>query len=555
MKGLTRKQWYVPLAILLVCLFLITGCGGSQTATTTTSPTAAATTTPAQTTPVASQTSAAPTSTGAAPTSTTVSPQYGGKLIRASVGSPLNLGAPWKRGGPGDRYFTSACLEQLIDCSFGDYVPWLAESWEIAPDGKSIAFKIRQGVKFHDGTDLNAEAVKVNFDLVRTSDETTIFKSVTSIDVLDEYTVRMNLTQFEWALMSYLATNAGCRICSAKALTENTPEELLFKPVGTGPFKFVSYQKDTLIKYERFEDYWQKGKPYLDAVDYKIFADATTATMAMKAGEVDLLSVSAEDMLDLKKAGFNIAECSGKIAMLLPDGANADSPFADIRVRQALSHAIDRQTLADSLGYGYYTPTYQLFDEGSALAYNPDIVGQPYDPAKAKQLLTEAGYPNGFKTSIIIGSATTDLQLAIQDMLAEVGIQAEIQEVTGAKFSELNISGWHNGMMCMISPMGEGHQDPGHAMTYAYFSLNASKSVYKPDDVMTLFQQSKTEMDQAKRKAIFQEIMKKVVDEYCTVTHIFYNTAFFAVSPDIHYPELKSYHTIMSKMEDFWREK
>jgi peptide/nickel transport system substrate-binding protein len=545
MKGLICKKLYIPLTVLLICMFLISGCGGSPSATTTSNP--IATTTPAQTTPAASQTTAVPTTTG---------PQYGGTLNMGSVGSPLNLGYSAKTGSPTDRFVGSPAQEQLIDSSYGEYKPWLAESWVIAEDGKSITFKLRQGVKFHDGTSFNAEAVKVNFDLIRTSKEMTIFKSVTSVDVVDEYTVRLNLTKFEWTIMSYLATHAGCRILSPKALTENTPEELLFKPVGTGPFKFVSYQKDTVVKYERFDDYWQEGKPYLDAINYKIFADNTTATMAMQAGEVDVLTVTAQDMMDLKDSGFNIAECIGNIVILVPDGANADSPFADVRVRQALSYAIDREMLAESLGYGYYTPTHQTFGEWSDMGYNPDIVGYPYDPAKAKQLLTEAGYADGFETSIIVGRASEDLELAIQDMLADVNITAQIQEVTGAKFAELSVvSGWQNGMLSMRTSIGEGHQDPAHIMLYAYMSEIANKSKYFPDDLKALFNQTKTEIDLVKRKALFQEVMKKAIDEYCMVTHVYNETKFFAVSPDIHYPELTSYHTLFCKMEDIWKSK
>ena len=180
-----------------------------------------------------------------------MSPKYGGKVTRGYVGSPINLGYSAKRASPGDTYMCSPCVETLMDLSFGTYVPRLAESWEIAEDGKSITFKIRQGVKFHDGTDLNAEAVKVNLDAVRNLGELTTFKIITSVDVIDEYILLLNLTQFEWSLMSYLATNSAGRIYSAKALTENTRKNVINH--RHRPFKFVSYQKDTLIKYERFE--------------------------------------------------------------------------------------------------------------------------------------------------------------------------------------------------------------------------------------------------------------------------------------------------------------
>jgi peptide/nickel transport system substrate-binding protein len=566
------KKGLVPLIILLACMLVMSGCGTktstsatsqATTNTATSTSTKPAVTTTSQTATITSQ-AASPTANQTAGTSTAVAtasptasttPKYGGTVVRAIVGSPINLGHPAKRGGPGDMYMASPAIESLIDSSFGNYVPRLAESYEIATDGKSITFHLRKNVKFHDGTPFNADAVKVNFDLVRTLGELTSMKSVTSVDVVDEFTVRLVLTQFDWSLMSTMATTSAGRIYSPKALKENTPEQLLFKPIGTGPFKFVSYQKDTLIKYVRFDDYWQKGRPYLDAVDFKIFADSTTATMAMKAGEVNLMLVSAEDMLTLKKSGFNIVEFIGKNAILFPDGANKDSPFADVRVRKAVSYAIDRKLLAKSLGYGYYYPTFQLYGDWSPLAYNANIVGQPYDPAKAKQLLTEAGYPNGFKTSIYIGTSASDLQIAIQDMLAAVNIQAEIQEITTTKYSDLSFNGWKNGMLNAVSPIGEGHQDPSQNISSNYLSGVGTISVYYPDDLKTLFQQSKTEMDPVKRKVILQEVMKKIVDDYCIVMHLYITTSFYAVSPDVHIPEVKSFYNVMGKMEDVWRSK
>jgi peptide/nickel transport system substrate-binding protein len=550
MGSLKHKRLYVLLAILIIFIVLFTSCGSNSSSSTGTFKPVATITT--KTSSAVTQTSAVPTSTtSTVPSSTIVSPKYGGKVTKGIVGSPINLGYSAKRAVPGDTAMSSPCAETLMDLSFGTYIPRLAESWDIAPDGKFITFHIRKGVKFHDGTTLNAAAVKVNYDLVRTTGELTALKAVNSVDVVDEYTLRLSLNQFDWGLMSYLATNSVGRIYSAKALTENTPEQLLFKPVGAGPFKFVSYQKDTLIKYVRFDDYWQPGKPYLDAVDVKIFADATTATMAMKAGEVDVMTVSAEDMLDLKKSRFIVQECIGRNAMMYPDGANADSPFADVRVRKALSHAIDRKKLADSLGYGYYYPTYQLYGEWSTLAYNPKIIGQPYDPAKAKQLLAEAGYPNGFKTSIIIGTAATDVQLALQDMLAQVGIQATIQEVTSAKYSELSAKGWRNGSLYAQNPLGEGHQDPAQNVTNSY----APESIYYPSDLKALYESSRSEMDIVKRKAILQEFMKKVSDDYCMVIHLYITTTFIAVNPDVHIPEMKSFFNVNVKMEDVWRSK
>ena len=164
-------------------------------------------------------------------------------------------------------------------------VPWLATGWKIAKDLRSITFTLRKGVKFHDGTDFNAEAVKWNLDRYRTSTNTEL-KSVESVEVLDPFTVKLNLSKWSSTLIDNFTMHAGMMI-SPTSFQKNGADWAKTHPVGTGPFKLAYWQRDTSVKFEKFPGYWQKGKPYLDGVEWVIIADMVTRTMAFKKGEAE----------------------------------------------------------------------------------------------------------------------------------------------------------------------------------------------------------------------------------------------------------------------------
>lgn len=181
-------------------------------------------------------------------------------------------------------------------------VPWLATDWKVSGDLRSITFTLRKGVKFHDGTDFNAEAVKWNLERYRTSSNLEL-KAVASIDVLNDSTLRLNLSKWNSSLLSSLSCKAGMMI-SPTAYKTHGEEWVRMHPVGTGPFKFVSWQRDVKQVYQKFDSYWQKGKPYLDGIEWSINTDPVSKVFAFKQEEVDeLLNVEPKDVKDLKANG------------------------------------------------------------------------------------------------------------------------------------------------------------------------------------------------------------------------------------------------------------
>lgn len=329
--------------------------------------------------------------------------------------------------------------------NLGGIQPWLAESYKVGDDLKSITFNLRKGVKFHDGSDFNAQVVKWNLDNIIAKKLQPNWDSVT---IIDDYTVKVNLKQWQNTLLR--AFDMGAAMISKASFDKNGIDWARYNPVGTGPFKFVSFQRDTSFKTVRNPDYWQKVKPYLDAVEYLFIADKMTQQAAIQAGEADALMVEpGKTAADMERLGLQIKASLIATHVLQPDTANADSPWANKKVREAIEYAIDRESIAKSFGYGYLHAPYQIPGPATAI-YDPNFaLGRKFDQAKAKQLLTEAGYPNGFKTTIIVSpiSLIREIPEAVQAYLGQIGITVELEFPTAAKFSEYTNGTWRNGAL------------------------------------------------------------------------------------------------------------
>ena len=518
------KKVLIPLAILLICAIVLTGCSnGAPVATTPAASTPQTSQPAAQTTPAKPTTSAPQATSPAATNPTATSPaviippaggQKSGGILKVITGAPTNMGIPWEGNAPPDLWYICPAVETLIrPDEEGNAVPWLATSWEVAPDYKSITFKLRKGVKFHDGTDFNAEALKFNFETNAASPMPEL-KAVTSVDVIDEYTAKVNLSKYEPHLLSFLATGRPGWIVSTTAAKTMTPDEMRLHPVGTGPFKFQEFKRDTYVKFTRFDDYWQDGKPYLDGVEYEIITDPVTALIAFRAGVADVhYNISPKEGSDLQKEGFNVTAAQASIYQFIPDSANPESPWANIDVRRAAQHAIDTVAMARAQGYGWADPYWnQVFPKGNP-AYNEEIVGYPYDPAKAKELLAKAGYPNGFKTSMYVNVPPVgDLEPATQNYLKQVGIEAEIKPLPGASYAQANQQGWKNGLFRSQSVASVG-PDPGYQMmTYLSTPARQWVSAARPQDMQDLLNKAIVEVDTQKRYALYKELCKNIID-------------------------------------------
>ncbi len=345
--------------------------------------------------------------------------------------------------GPTENIFALPYIERLcVWDAEGNQIPELATSWDVDVNKKTITWHLRKGVKFHDGTPFNAEAAKWNYQLLIDNGRQVDQNLIKSIEVVDEYTLRMNLSEVTCiSVMNYGWAN----MYSPTAFKNNGGKEWArTHAVGTGPFKLVDFKRDTYIKYEKNPDYWRKGYPLLNGIEMKYIPDPKTAAMMMEKKEADIwIDVSdVKSILGLQEKGLKVVWGPGYFWALLPDSSNQKSPFAKKQVREALDYAIDKVTMAKSLGFGQYEPLSQMVPSASP-AFVKDYNPRPYNPEKAKQLLAEAGYPNGFETKLIALGISQDTATAVQSYLAQVGIKVNIDIADmGRYFGSIFGKGW-----------------------------------------------------------------------------------------------------------------
>lgn len=412
---------------------LIAGCGEETETPTTTEPTATPTTTE--------------------PTG----PTTGGTLRVLSIQSPSNLSysPEWNLV---DETAAKAYAETLIYwAGDGEFKPELAKSWEIDEANLTLTFYLEEGVMFHDGTPFNAEAVRANVQLLIDSMRLANGQYVDSIEVVDEYTFRYNLNAlFTPQMMLHSYGYNLITMFSPTALEQNGKEWAITNFVTTGPFLFDSFERDVSLKMVRNPNYWRGSEyPYLDAIEFIYVADATIAVTKMLAGEADVASgLPLKEGLDLEDQGFiGIQQLGGFYTDIIPD-TTAGSIFSDKLVREALEYAIDRDALAAALGYGIEQPVMRMGPEGTQ-GYDPAFQPREYNKEKAMDLLTQAGYPDGFNTTILQAVFTsTDAAELIQSMLAEVNITVDIQvEDPGKFFGRIYGEGWANSLMLFSVPI------------------------------------------------------------------------------------------------------
>jgi peptide/nickel transport system substrate-binding protein len=355
------------------------------------------------------------------------------------------IGIPWEAAGDSST-ISSPVIETLISVDMaGNIIPKLAVSWNIPTDGKSIVMGLRKGIKFHDGSDFNAQVAKWNLDQQITAKRTTDWKSV---DIIDDYTVRINVAGYKNTMLTNLATGIT-QMASKDYFDKNGIETARWHPVGTGPFIFSSYERDAKITYKRNPNYWDQTKPpYLDGIQYVVLTDATVRKLAFQKGDVHEITAAGIDAQELQKAGYKIYTQPGGTFALIPDSKNNDSPWSNINVRLAASYSLDRESLSNALGFGFTKPAYQVYP-GFEQTFIPNLAVHKYDTTKAKALLREAGYPNGFKTSMWVFSRVvpSDYPVAVANFLRAVGINISVESTTAAKYDELRYAGWNNGLM------------------------------------------------------------------------------------------------------------
>ncbi|MCX7304846.1 MAG: ABC transporter substrate-binding protein [Hyphomicrobiales bacterium] len=314
----------------------------------------------------------------------------------------------------------------------GEVLPALAESWTVSDDGKVYTFKLRTSVKYHDGTDFNADDVKFSLDRARADNSTNaqkgLFAAIDTVEVVDSATVKVTLKNPQGSFLYNMGWGDAVIVAPESAETNKD------NPVGTGPFKFGSWAKGSSITLVKADSYW--GDPVaLDKVEFRIIPDAAAAVPALLSGDVQALpNFQLGDALPQVQSDprFKVVIGSTEGETVLATN-NKKPPFDNLKVRQAIAHAIDRKAIIDGASGGYGVPIGSHFSPANA-AY-VDLTGTyPYDPAKAKALLAEAGFPDGFKTTLKlppVGYARDGGQI-IASELRDIGIDAEIIPVEWA---------------------------------------------------------------------------------------------------------------------------
>jgi len=401
---------------------------------------------------------------------------------------------------------TDSIFEGLVEYKSGsaDIQPCLATSWNISEDGLNITFNLRQGVKFHDGTDFNADAVVFSFERQYNTSHSYnqygewaywgyMFSDIQEVKKIDDYKVNIILSKPNAAIMTSLAMFTVAIVSPTNA--EQWKEDAFKHPVGTGPFKFVEWVKDDHITLEAFDDYW-RGTPKLDKLIFRVIIDPSSRLLALQTREIHGMefpdpasfnTINADENLQLLTApGMNV----GYLAMNCGYGYNdtnkngvRDSdepwvktpgyfePFTNKSVRQAINYAIDKKSIVENL----YKGTAIVAKNGMPpfmLGYNDQIVDYPYNKTKAIELLTEAGYSNGFDTTLWVMPVSRPYMFdpskigeAIQSYLADVNIDVNIYQIDWSTYLEKTQAGEHP--MCLLGWTGD-NGDPDNFMNVLY---------------------------------------------------------------------------------------
>jgi peptide/nickel transport system substrate-binding protein len=310
----------------------------------------------------------------------------------------------------------------------GNVKPGLASSWKFGSDGKSVTFTLRPGLKFTDGTPLNAQAVKENIVRAQTQANSTIASElavIAKVVVNSPVSFTLDLAQVDYQVPYLLAGKDGMMVSPA-AFKHAT--SIPTNPVGAGPFKLTSYVPDSRADLVRNGGYWDASQIHLAAFSVQAITEPAQIMSALQSGQINVAYIAGNQAAAAKAAGFKIAVIPSEVVNEL-DIQTTTKPFDNPDVVKAINYAIDRQAIVQVQASGYGTPAYQPFPKGF-VGYDSSLADlYPYDPAKAKALLAAAGYPHGIKITLDSVSVDDSLAEQIQSQLAKVGITATIKDI------------------------------------------------------------------------------------------------------------------------------
>ena len=359
-------------------------------------------------------------------------------------------------------------------------VPVLAESYQASKDGLVYTVKLKKGIKFHDGTDFNAEAVKANFDRVTNPDNKlkrySLYNNIAKTEVVDDYTARITLKTPFSAFINQLAHPSGVMI-SPTAIAKYG-KEIAFNPVGTGPFKFVEWKATDYLKVAKFDGYWKKGYPKVDTITWRPVVDNNSRAAMMQTGEAQFtFPVPYELDAVLKQKPDLELDAAPSIVLRYLSMNTTQKPFDNPKVREAIAYAINKEALVKVAFNGYATPAQGVVPPG--VEYNVKLGPWPYDVAKAKQLMAEAGYPNGFETELWSAynhSIAQKVTQFLQQQLGQIGIKVKITLLEAGQRVE-KVESWQDAATAPVRLYYVGWSSSTGEADWALRPLLASESI------------------------------------------------------------------------------
>jgi peptide/nickel transport system substrate-binding protein len=409
-------------------------------------------------------------------------------------------------------------------------VPQLATSWEWLDD-TTLRFELRQGVVFHDGTPWNAEAARVNFERIATAAEVAgYYGQIASVEVVDDHTIDLKLKAPYAPILRNLAAPVGGML--SPAAIEELGDEIARSPVGTGPYKLEEWVPNERLVLVRNPSYWDR--PFkLDKLIFRPFPEEATRLLAFQAGELDVIQDPVPSTVKTLEQDdrFRVVRAT-QLRNLWLGIENGDETLDNIKLRQAIAYAIDRDALVNLVAEG-------LADVAEGLI-PPDMMGlppvaYPYDPGKAKELLAEAGYPDGIKLNLWApqGRYLKDKEIgeAIQAQLKQVGIDAELQIWEWGAYNKAILE---HEQQLWVQGWGFLAGDPEGLRSLLYTGGPFNSFNLSDPEVDKLFDQGVATPNESERKAIYGELERRLVQDLATVVPIYFQVGIYATTDKVH---------------------
>ncbi len=387
--------------------------------------------------------------------------------------------------------------------------PGLAESWTVSPDGMTLNFKLREA-KFSDGTPVTAADVK--FSIERAASEESgwarFYKPITTIEIISDREVTMKLSEPFTPAFNNLALFAAAIL--PKAQVEAKGAAFFDAPVGSGPFMLKAWTRGSAVELTKNPNYWQAGKPAVDEASLLVVTEPSARALKLEAGEVDIaLDPPVNQLAELDaKEGISV----GQVIPYRSDFVQLNTtrkPFDDVRVRQALNYAVDEEALVQGVLYGAGQVAASAMP---IMTYaDPALTPYPYDPEKAKALLSEAGYADGFSAQLIVdsGAATSrNAAIAIQAMLGQVGVTLDVQTLEGGTQWETTKAGTYD---MSVSYATSDTVDPDQLIGFLAVNperANAYHTQWQDDRLNALYVEERKTVDGEARGAMFREMIQ-----------------------------------------------